>query len=268
MMFYATLSEAASLRCGPEMLRCPVERGETALSMTISMIETRSLTKTFGPQQVLRGVDLEIAPGEFVALMGPNGAGKTTLLRILATLARPSFGQVRMAGLSLPAGADEVRRRLGVVTHHPLLYGDLTAEENLWFYARMYGIQNRSQRIAAVLEQAGLAARRRDLVRAFSRGMQQRLAIARAVLHDPEIMLFDEPYTGLDQDACAMLDGVLRDVAARGRTVLMTTHDLGRALALADRLLILSRGVIAFSARRAEIDPDTFGQTYASVVNQ
>ena len=232
------------------------------------MIETRSLTKTFGLQLVLRGVDLDVAPGEFVALLGPNGAGKTTLLRILATLSRPSFGQARIAGFPLPAGADEVRRRLGVVSHHPLLYGDLTAEENLLFYARMYGLPQRTQRIAAVLGQVGLAARRRDLVRTFSRGMQQRLAIARAVLHDPEVILFDEPYTGLDQDASAMLDGVLRDVAARGRTVLMTTHDLARALVLADRLMILSRGVIAYSARRDEVDPAGFAPTYASVVNQ
>ena len=230
------------------------------------MIETRSLTKTFGLQLVLRGVDLEVAPGEFVALVGPNGAGKTTLLRILATLSRPSFGQARIAGFRLPAAADEARRRLGVVSHHPLLYGDLTAEENLLFYARMYGIRQRAERIHTVLTQVGLAARRRDLVRTFSRGMQQRLAIARAVLHEPEVMLFDEQYTGLDQDASAMLDGVLRDVAALGRTVLMTTHDLARGLALADRVVILSRGVIAYSARRSEIDPATFSQTYAAVV--
>jgi heme exporter protein A len=230
------------------------------------MIATRALTKNFGLQRVLRGVDLEIASGEFVALMGPNGAGKTTLLRILATLSRPSFGQARVAGFPLPAGADEVRRRLGVVSHHPLLYSDLTAEENLLFYARMYGVRARTPRLNTVLEQVGLAARRRDLVRTFSRGMQQRLAIARAVLHEPEVMLFDEPYTGLDQDASAMLDEVLRDVAARGRTVLMTTHDLARGLALADRMVILSRGVIAYSVPRAEIDPATFTQTYAAVV--
>jgi heme exporter protein A len=232
------------------------------------MIETRSLAKTFGLQPVLRGVDFEVAPGEFAALLGPNGAGKTTLLRILATLARPSFGQARIAGFPLPAGADEVRRRLGVVSHHPLLYGDLTAEENLLFYARMYGLAQPAPRINTVLEQVGLAARRRDLVRTFSRGMQQRLAIGRAVLHDPEVMLFDEPYTGLDPDASAMLDGVLRDVAARGRTVLMTTHDLARALAVADRLMILAHGVIAYSTRRGETDPAWFSQTYASVVNQ
>jgi len=132
----------------------------------------------------------------------------------------------------------------------------------------MYGLERPGARIREVLEQVGLANRRREPVGTFSRGMQQRLAIARAVLHDPQVMLFDEPYTGLDQEASHMLDGVLRDVAARGRTVLMTTHDLARGLALAGRVLILSRGVISFSARCADLDPAEFIRTYASVINQ
>ena len=232
------------------------------------MIETRALTKNFGLKPVLRGVDLDVAPGEFVVLFGPNGAGKTTLLRILATLSKPSFGRAAVAGFPLPAGAGEVRRRLGVVSHHTLIYGDLTAEENLRFYARMYGVPSPGKRIAEVLRQVGLSARRRDLARTFSRGMQQRLAIGRAVLHDPEVMLFDEPYTGLDQDASAMLDGVLREVAARGRTVLMTTHDLARGLAVADRVLILSRGVVAFSAKAREVELGEFARVYDEMVRQ
>jgi len=232
------------------------------------VIETRALTKNFGLKPVLRGVDLDVAPGEFVVLFGPNGAGKTTLLRILATLSKPSFGRAAVAGFPLPAGAGEVRRRLGVVSHHTLIYGDLTAEENLRFYARMYGVPSPGKRIAEVLRQVGLSARRRDLARTFSRGMQQRLAIGRAVLHDPEVMLFDEPYTGLDQDASAMLDGVLREVAARGRTVLMTTHDLARGLAVADRVLILSRGVVAFSAKAREGELGEFVRVYDEMVRQ
>lgn len=231
------------------------------------MVEIHSLVKTFGLLPVLRGVELDIAEGEFVTLLGPNGAGKTTLLRILATLSRPTLGRVRVAGHDLPARADAIRRRLGVVSHQPLLYGDLTAEENLRFYGRMYGLTNADRRIAAVLEQVGLAKRRRDLVRTFSRGMQQRLAIARAILHEPEVMLFDEPHTGLDQDASAMLDGVLRDVAAKGRTVLMTTHDLQRGLGLAERVAILSRGVIAFDKPKSQIDPAAFAEKYQAVVN-
>jgi heme exporter protein A len=217
------------------------------------MITVKKLVKRFGLKTVLRGVDFEVQPGEFVALLGPNGAGKTTFLRILASLSRPSLGEVTIAGFKLPNQAAQVRARLGVVSHLPLLYGDLTAEENLRFYGRMYGITDLEQRITEVLEMVGLEARRRDLVRTYSRGMQQRLAIGRAILHDPDVVLFDEPYTGLDQDASAMLDEVLKAVAAEGRTVVMTSHDLARAEDLATRFDILSRGVISASASRKEL---------------
>lgn len=211
------------------------------------MIEVKKLVKRFGLKTILKGLDFTVQPGEFVALLGPNGAGKTTFLRILASLSRPSLGSVKVAGYSLPNESANVRARLGVVSHMPLLYPDLTAEENLQFYARMYGLQNQAERITEVLGMVGLEARRKDLVRTFSRGMQQRLAIGRAVIHDPEVMLFDEPYTGLDQDASEMLDDVLRSVAAKGRTVVMTSHDLARAEDLATRFDVLTRGVISAS---------------------
>jgi len=220
------------------------------------MIKVRRLVKRFGLKTVLRGLDFQVEQGEFVALLGPNGAGKTTFLRILASLSRPSLGEVRIAGYSLPHQSAAVRRRLGVVSHLPLLYGDLTAEENLRFYGRMYGVFDLQSRVAEVLDLVGLTARRRDLVRTFSRGMQQRLAIGRAVLHDPDVMLFDEPHTGLDQDASVMLDTVLAEVAASGRTVVMTSHDLARAADLASRFDVLSRGVIATSVKRDDIDPN------------
>jgi heme exporter protein A len=230
------------------------------------MIEVRKLVKRFGLKTVLRGLDFRVEEGEFVALLGPNGAGKTTFLRILASLSRPSLGDVRIAGFSLPAQASAVRRLLGVVSHQPLLYGDLTAEENLRFYGRMYGVTGLNQRIDQVLELVGLAARRRDLVRTFSRGMQQRLAIGRAVLHDPEVMLFDEPHTGLDQDASNMLDTILREVAARGRTVVMTSHDLARTADLASRFDVLSRGAIVASVHRGEVEPDQLPRFYREAV--
>lgn len=217
------------------------------------MIEVKKLVKRFGLKTILRGLDFSVESGEFVALLGPNGAGKTTFLRILATLSRPSLGAVNVAGYHLPNQAAQVRAKLGVVAHMPLLYPDLTAEENLRFYGRMYGIGNMEERMTEVLEMVGLENRRKDLVRTFSRGMQQRLAIGRAVIHDPEVMLFDEPYTGLDQDASEMLDDVLRSVAAEGRTVVMTSHDLARAEELATRFDILSRGVIIASATQNEL---------------
>jgi heme exporter protein A len=220
------------------------------------MIEAAHLIKRFGPKTVLRNLDFQVAQGEFVALLGPNGAGKTTFLRILSSLSRQTFGEVRIAGYELPHQAAAVRRRLGVVSHLPLLYGDLSAEENLMFYGRMYGVEHLPQRVLDILDQVGLVSRRRDLVRTFSRGMQQRLAIGRAVLHDPEVLLLDEPHTGLDQDACEMLDTSLRQVAARGRTLVMTSHDLSRVSDLASRFDVLTRGRIQASIQKSALPTD------------
>jgi heme exporter protein A len=218
-----------------------------------SMIVVKKLVKRFGLKTILRGLNFEVQEGEFVALLGPNGAGKTTFLRILASLSRPTLGEVCVAGYRLPGQASAVRRNLGVVSHLPLLYGDLTAEENLRFYGRIYGIPDPRKRIDQVLELVGLNLRRRDLVRTFSRGMQQRLAIGRAILHDPEVLLFDEPHTGLDQEACDMLDHLLREVAGQGRTVVMTSHDLARVEDLASRFDVLTHGVISSSAHQNEL---------------
>ncbi len=220
------------------------------------VVQVTHLVKRFAAKTVLRGLDFRVEQGEFVALLGPNGAGKTTFLRILASLIRPSMGSVRIAGFDLPEDAAQVRGRLGVVSHMPLLYGDLTAEENLRFYSRLYSIPKAEQCIAEKLKMVGMEARRGDLVRTFSRGMQQRLAIARAVLHDPDVLLLDEPHTGLDQEACAMLDEVLLRVTGRGRTVVMTSHDLARAQEMASRFDILSRGRIVRSAARDSLPRD------------
>lgn len=217
------------------------------------MIVVRQLVKRFGPKIVLRQMDFSVGQGEFVAILGPNGAGKTTLLRILSSLTRQTLGTVEIGGYALPHQAANVRRRLGVVSHLPLLYGDLSADENLIFYGRMYAVNGLDRRIEEVLDIVGLSARRKDLVRTFSRGMQQRLAIGRAILHDPEVLLLDEPHTGLDQDACNMLDAVLRQVATRGRTVVMTSHDLARVEDLASRFDVLTRGKVVRSIKRDDL---------------
>jgi heme exporter protein A len=214
-------------------------------------IRTRKLTKAFGHQMALRGVDLSVAEGKFLALFGPNGAGKTTLIRVVASLTRPTAGTVQVQGQDLHKAAASLRRHIGLISHNPLLYGDLTPDENLRFFARMYDLQDAGSRIDAVLEQVGLLVRRRDPVRTFSRGMVQRLAIARAILHDPAIMLLDEPYTGLDLQAADMLRAVLQELAASNRTVILTTHNLEQGLEMCDRAAILNRGKVAWEGARS-----------------
>lgn len=228
-------------------------------------IQLQRVTKSFGHQIALRGVDLEVAQGQFLALFGPNGAGKTTLMRIVASLARPSAGAVRVLGQDLSKAATGGRRHIGLIAHNPLLYGDLTPDENLRFFARMYDLEDAGCRIDAVLEQVGLVARRRDPVRTFSRGMVQRLAIARAILPDPVVMLLDEPYTGLDLQAADMLRSVLQELAASNRTVILTTHNLEQGLEMCDRAAILHRGKITWQGKRAALDLEGMKEIYREV---
>lgn len=232
------------------------------------MIEVKDLVKTFGLQPVLRRLDLTVEKGQFVALLGPNGAGKSTLLRILAALATPTSGLVKIGGWELPQEAFAIRRQLGIVSHLPLLYDNLSAEENLHFFAALYNIpaEAAQERVKAVLEQVGLKFRARDTVRTYSRGMLQRLTIARAILHDPAIILFDEPYTGLDQHAAAILDELLQDLSAEGRTIVMTTHDIQRGHRLASQMAILSKGKVGFWGRCADIPPSEVYPLYSETV--
>lgn len=233
------------------------------------LIETRKLVKAFGLLPALRQLDLTIQRGEFVALLGPNGSGKSTLLRLLAGLSKPTSGAITIGGWSLPDEAAAVRAQIGMVSHKVLLYENLSAHENLAFFARLYNLPaaGLETRIAGLLQQVGLSRRAHDLVRTFSRGMQQRLSIARALLHDPDILLLDEPHTGLDQDASNVLDELLRRAHADGRTILMSTHELGRAAALAGRVVILSRGVIGHDAPTAGLDGLKLAALYTEVTS-
>lgn len=227
------------------------------------MIQIRGLTKNYGLNPVLRGVNLHVRQGEFVTLVGPNGAGKSTLMRIVATLLTKTAGEVKIGGWPLPEHAGKVRRYIGLVSHQSLLYGDLTAAENLMFFARLYKLENQEERVLAALKTVGLLARQRDPVSTFSRGMVQRLTIARATLHEPDVLLLDEPYTGLDQDAAQLLDDLLRREQSNGRTIFMITHDLVHGLNLCDRVLILNRGKIAADLDSRQISPDDFLHIYA-----
>lgn len=213
-----------------------------------TIIEVQGLTKIYGLLPVLKSLDLTITHGEYIALLGPNGSGKSTLLRLLSGLSKPTQGTIRIGGWEIPKEAMEVRAQIGMVSHKPLLYENLTAHENLNFFAKLYNIPapERETRINNLLAQVGLKKRATSLVRTFSRGMQQRLSIARALLNEPDVLFFDEPYTGLDQDAGDMLDGLLKTAHGKNRTVVMTTHQLHRASNLASRAVILSRGKIAY----------------------
>ncbi|MBI5928084.1 MAG: heme ABC exporter ATP-binding protein CcmA [Chloroflexi bacterium] len=235
------------------------------------MIEIEGLVKTFGYFPVLRGVDLHVERGQFLAFLGPNGSGKTTMLRILQGLAKPTAGRVMIGGWEIPRETFAIRQQLGVVSHLPLLYDALTAEENLLFFARLYDLpaSERGNRVHSILQQVGLEKRAKDVVQTFSRGMVQRLAIARALLHDPAILLLDEPYTGLDVDAAALLDHLLTEVAGVKdgiRTVIMTTHDLGRAYQHATHIGILSRGKIGYYGPTSAMTADELPRIYAETV--
>jgi heme exporter protein A len=227
------------------------------------MIEVNGLVKRYGLNTALRGVDLRVGEGEFVTLVGPNGAGKSTLLRIVATLLEPSEGQVSVGGWAFPQHADKVRRHIGLVSHQPLLYRDLTAAENLTFFARLYQLDDIPDRVNNALRKVGLFSRQRDAVGSFSRGMVQRLTIARATIHEPDVLLFDEPYTGLDQDASLLLDSLLREQAQTGRTILMITHDLVHGLAQSDRVAVLSNGRIVANLPSSSISSAAFLELYA-----
>lgn len=225
-----------------------------------SGISVRQLTKTYGRFRALHRVDMDVAPGSFLALFGPNGAGKSTLLGIIAGLVRPSRGQVFLDGEEITKDRDEnLGKRIGALSYQTYLYDELTVLENLRFYGRLFGVENREERIRSLLCTVGMKARSGSPVRTLSRGMRQRVALARALLHDPDILLLDEPYTGLDQDALVMLKTVL---AARKKTVLLVTHDLVRGLESADRVAILNRGRLVFDAETRDLSASDFEQTY------
>ena len=231
------------------------------------IIEVENLSKTFGLLPVLRSVNFGVARGETIMLLGQNGSGKSTLLRLLAGLSKPTAGVIRIGGWQMPKEAMAVRRQIGLLSHQPLLYGNLSARENLDFFGKLYGMakDERAERIGALLDQVGLAKRADSLTRGFSRGMQQRLSIARATLHQPEILLLDEPFTGLDQAAAERLEGLVMSAQREERTLIIATHQLGRAPTLAGRALILSRGQIAFDGNIATMSAASLGELYADL---
>jgi heme exporter protein A len=221
-------------------------------------IELEGLTRRYGDREALSGVDLELDAGATLVVFGPNGAGKTTLLRVLATLLRPHGGSARVLGRELPGEGWAVRGRVGFLGHAPLLYRDLTARENLRFHARLHGAP--AARVDELLERVGLAARADEPVHTYSRGMVQRAAVARAVLHDPELLLLDEPTSNLDPHAAELVEPLIG--AASGRTRVVTSHDPVGGLRGADLALGLRAGRAELLAPAAAVDRDAIGALY------
>jgi heme exporter protein A len=232
---------------------------------TATALEVEGLTRVFGVRKALDGVTFSLPAGAFLSIFGPNGAGKTTLLRTLTTLQNPSSGTAKVFGLDVVADAVELRSRIGLISHNPLLYPDLSAEENLLFFADMYCIDDPATRVRELLESVELLHRRFDLVRTFSRGMLQRLSIARALLHRPDVLFLDEPYSGLDPHAMDILDHLIAQVRGQ-HTFVMVSHDLGKGLELCSHALILAKGRVVRFDEKADIDDETFAAEYRSTV--
>ncbi len=210
----------------------------------------------------VRRVDLEVLGGEFVAVFGPNGAGKTTLLRLIASLLSPSSGSILFSGAELD------REQVGFVSHQSLLYNDLSGLENLVFFGRLHGLENPRRRASGLLEKMGLGPASEQRVAGYSRGMKQRLTLARALLHEPRLLLLDEPYTGLDQHGSRLLTDVLEGLKEQGRTILLITHNLMEGLRLATRIVIQHRGRIAFDAESKGLTRRELEEHYFRVVDR
>lgn len=228
-------------------------------------IKTKKLSKVFGNRRAVDNVSIEVPQGAFLSIFGPNGAGKTTLLRVLSTLSRATSGEALLMGVDLKEDPDRARDHIGLISHNSMLYPDLTAEQNLLIYARLYGVENPEARVLELLEAVELKHRRLDVVRTFSRGMTQRLSIARALIHDPGVVFLDEPYSGLDPHAVEIFDGLIEQ-QREDRTFVMVSHDLQKGFAMCTHALVLAKGkVVAFDEKGA-FDFDEFAALYRSTV--
>ena len=230
-------------------------------------IETKKLTKVFGDRKALDKVSIEVPEGAFLSIFGPNGAGKTTLVRTLATLSRATSGTALVAGFDAKEEPDKVREHIGLISHNPMLYPDLTAMENLMFTAQLYGVVNAEERVRELLRAVELDHRRFDVVRTFSRGMTQRLSIARALMNDPDVVFLDEPYAGLDPHAVEIFDGLIEQLRD-GRTFIMVSHDLQKGFDVCTHALVLARGRVVSYAPKEDIDFEQFRQLYRETVGK
>jgi heme exporter protein A len=233
--------------------------------VALPVVEATALARSFAGRRAVDGVDLSIATGECLALFGPNGAGKTTLLRLLAGLLKPTGGSARIGGVTLPGGA-EARRAVGLISHQSMLYGALTARENVEFAARLYGVADARAAAERALRRMRVADRAGSAVRALSRGLQQRVSIARAMVHGPRVVLLDEPYTGLDEAGAAALSETLSELKDEGAALVLVTHNLAEGLALATHAAVMQHGRFVRHESREAIDPGAYALAYRELV--
>ena len=232
----------------------------------MTYLSIKGLKKSYTLKPILRGVDLDMYRGERMALLGANGAGKTTLLRVLAGLTKPGTGTICLNGLDIVRDAQQARHLVGFVAHQPYLYDELTAIENLLFFGRMYAVKQVHERAAELLNKVGLARRAHERVSTLSRGQVQRLSLARALLHSPQLLLLDEPDTGLDEEGNELLANILSEHSQQGGTTLFTTHNLEHALNWSNHIAILNAGRVIYTRETEELELDTLQEVYHEVL--
>jgi heme exporter protein A len=237
----------------------------TISSTGAPIVEVGELARAFGSRKAVAGVSFSLAPGDCLAVFGPNGAGKTTLLRLLAGLLRPSSGSARLAGIPLPGGT-LARSRVGLISHHTMLYEALSARENVSFAARLYGIRDPATRVDDSLRRMAMLDRADAPVRLLSRGMQQRVSIARAMVHSPQVVLADEPYSGLDESGARALTVLLQELRSSGTVIVIVTHNLAEGLSLATHAAVMQRGRFVRYDACERIDPASYAATYREAV--
>jgi heme exporter protein A len=237
-----------------------------ATPASVPIVEVSDLARVFGPRRAVSGVSFSLAAGECLAVFGPNGAGKTTLLRVLAGLLKPTTGSARVSGISLPGGA-LARSRIGLISHHTMLYDALSARENVSFVARLYGMRDANARVDDALQRMAMLDRANTPVRSLSRGMQQRVSIARAMVHSPQLVLADEPYSGLDDSGARALTALLQELRAAGAAVIIVTHNLVEGLSLATRAVVMQAGKFVREDAANRIDASSYATTYREALS-
>ena len=227
-----------------------------------AVINVGSVSKAFGSKAVLNNINLDIAGGQSICICGANGAGKSTLLGIIVGLLQPDKGAVHLCGYNINEDPEKTKPQVGLISHKSMVYPDLTVLENLFFFARLYGIKDVAARVNKLIEDAGLFPYRYDKTSVLSRGLLQRLSIARALVHQPQVLLADEPFTGLDRDACERLVNVLNDFTKNNGTTVMTTHDINTGMRCCSRVVVLDKGGLIFDAMTSNINTVSFAQDY------